>query len=140
MMDGGRRGFFGFRGKIFVRKGEFDGTFSLFDGIDREPLLFQFGDGFVGSLEISPSDGILGSESRFVDFVVGWGGGDAAEIDGLHAKGVARAENASDIMQRAHIVEHDHERQFLGLAELIDRQPVHFKNVQFAHFSVFSSA
>lgn len=140
MMDGGRRGFFEFRGRIFDRKRKFDGTFGLFDGKNGEILSFQFGDGFIGSLEIAPRDGILGSEGGFVDFVVGRRGGDAAEIDRLHAKSVACAENAADIVERAHIVEHDHERQFFGLAELINRQPVHFKDVQFAHCSTFSIA
>ena len=91
----------------------------MFDGIDGEILSFQFGDGFVGSLEMAPRDGILGSEGGFVNLVVGRCGGDAAES--LHAESVASAENASDIVERANIVEHDHERQFFGLAELIDR-------------------
>lgn len=72
-----------------------------------------------------PLHTVLGSERRLVYLGAWRGGGDAAQVYGLYAESVGRAEHTAYVIHRPHVVEHHDKRQFLGLLEVLDRQAAH---------------
>ena len=64
---------------------------------------------------------------------MGWGGGDAAKVNGFHQISIRGAEHRPDVVQTAHVVEHYHQRQFVSLLELFGREAVQFVYFEFTH-------
>ena len=106
---------------------EHRGTMSLFDGEDFIALRLQGLNSLKSRRVIMPGDAILSSQG----VSAGRRRGDAAEIDSLNAEGIARAEDTAHVVHRPHIVEHHHQRQFLGLAELLHRETLHLYRTKF---------
>ena len=104
---------------------EHRGTMSLFDGEDFIALRLQGLKSLKSRRVIVPGDAVLSTQGGLVDLSAGRRRGDAAEIDSLNAEGIARAEDTAHVVHRPHIVEHHHQRQFLGLAELLHREALH---------------
>ena len=74
-------------------------------------------DGVEGVGEVLPTNGVLSPKCRLVNLGGGRGGGDAAHIDCLKGKGIGTAEDAADIVEGTHIVQHDHKGRLLHLPE-----------------------
>ena len=96
---------------------EFVGVLHLFHGEDDIALAAQARDGIEGVGEVLPTNGILSPKCRLVNLGGGRGGGDAAHIDCLKGKGIGTAEDAADIVEGTHIVQHDHKGRLLHLPE-----------------------
>lgn len=97
----------------------------LLYGIDPIAFGVEALHGFGGRLEVSPAHAVLCAKGGLVDFG-GWRRSTyAAKINGRYAESVRRTEHTPHIVHRAHIVEHHHEGQLVGLAELIDGEPLH---------------
>ena len=75
--------------------------------------------------EITPTDAVLGSQGRLVNLCHRRRRGDAAQTDTLDTKGIASTKHAANVVHRAHIVEHHHQRQLLRLTELFHREALH---------------
>ena len=101
-------------------------AFHLFHCHDCEPLLLQLPHCVGRFLEILPFHAFLGPERRLVDFTVGRGGRYAAEAYLGDAESVARAEHRADVVQAAHVVQHDHHGQFLRLPVFFRAEAVQF--------------
>ena len=93
----------------------------------------QLFDSLFGGREVAPVHAVLASKGRLVNLGMGRCGRDSAEIDGLHAKGVGRAEHAAHVVKAPHVVENDDERQLPGFLERLDGKPVHLDGLEFAH-------
>lgn len=129
---------------------EHGGTVALLYGKYLIALLMERLEGIESGREILPIHAILRSEGCLVDFLLClqrafpcglqggrvsdmslidgiWRGGYATEIDAFHAESVACAEYAAHIIERADIIEHHYERQFLRFLELLHREAVHFQ-------------
>ena len=96
---------------------EFVGVLHLFHGEDDIALAAQARDGVEGVGEVLPMDGVLSPKCRLVNLGGGRGGGDATHIDCLKGKGIGTAEDAADIVEGTHIVQHDHKGRLLHLPE-----------------------
>ena len=101
------------------------GVLHLLDAPHEEAHVVQGTHGVLGVLEVTPVDTVLAAERRLMNLSVGRAGGDAAEVDTLHAEGVATTEDTTHIVERPHIIEHDNERQLVGFLKLLHRQTVH---------------
>lgn len=84
---------------------ELDATLDLFETAEGVTVALECGDTFVGRRIVAPSDGVFRSESRFVNFWRGRTRADAAEDELLDGKCVTRAEDCSDVVEAANIVE-----------------------------------
>lgn len=84
---------------------EFDASFDLFETAESVTVALKSGDTFVCGLIVAPSDGVFRSESRFMNFWRGRTRADAAEYELLDGKSVTRAEDCSDVIETAHVVE-----------------------------------
>ena len=78
--------------------GEGDAALGLLDGIEGVALGAEMAEGVEGVGKMLPGNGLLSTEGGFVDFAVGWGGGNAAEVEGLEAEGVGGAEDGADVV------------------------------------------
>lgn len=112
------------------------GAFHLLYRIDENALFLQFCHRLGSRLEVAPSHGVLASECRLVYLGVGWGSGDAAEVNGFYAESVGGTEHRTYVVERAHVVEHHDERQLVRLVKLVYRQTLHFYCSEFVHYSL----
>ena len=114
---------------FFIRSGreglEHRGAMSLFDGEDFIALGFQGIDGLKSRRIIMPGDAVFSPQGGLVNLCAGRRRGDATEIDSLNEKGIRSAEDAAHVMHGAYIIKNDHQRQFLGLTELLNRKTLH---------------
>ena len=111
-------------GKVKVREG--NAAFGLLDGVEGVAFGAEMVEGVKGVGEMLPRNGFLGTEGGFVDFAVGRGGGNAAEVEGLEAEGVGGAEDGADVVKAADVVEHENNGGFGGLAVLFGGEAVKF--------------
>ena len=97
----------------------------LLDGIDRITFVLQRFHGIQRLFIIRPLDGLFGAESGLMNLLIRRAATDTAEHDPFYSHCVRRAKDSTYVMLAAHIIEHDHERQFVCLAVLIDIHATH---------------
>jgi len=73
-------------------------TFYLLDAIYKVAFLLQLLHSLFGGLEVFPIYAVFATQRRLVDFGIGRGGGDSAEIHRLYTEGIAGAEHTSYII------------------------------------------
>lgn len=110
---------------------EHRGTMSLFDGEDFIALRLQGLKSLKSRRIIMPGDTVFSPQGGLVNLCAGRRRGDAAEIDSLNEKGIRSAEDAAHVMHGAYIIKNDHQRQFLGLTELLHREALHLYRTKF---------
>ena len=104
---------------------EHRGTMSLFDGEDFIAQGFQGFNSLKSRRIIMPCDAVFSPQSGLVDLCAGRRRGNATEINCLNEKGIRSAEDAAHVMHGAYIIKNDHQRQFFGLTELLNRKTLH---------------
>ena len=104
---------------------EHRGAVSLFDGEDFITLRLQGLDSLKSRRVIMPDDAVFSPQSGLVDLCAGRRRGNATEINCLNEKGIRSAEDAAHVMHGAYIIKNDHQRQFFGLTELLNRKTLH---------------
>ena len=126
LRGGGRIGGVGEESGYFGLGGlEGDGIVCLLDGIDPIAPAMQVGNGSKRVLKILPINRFFCPQSGLVNLLIGRTTADAAQIDPLDKKGIGGTKNSPDIVLAADIVQHCHQRQFLGLVEGLRSEAVH---------------
>lgn len=95
-------------------------AFHLFETADCVTVALQLLDASGRGGMICPGDRVFRSEGCLVDFGGGWTLANAAKGEPLHGKSIARAENGTDIVKAADVVEHNRKLHFRLASEVLD--------------------
>ncbi len=107
-------------------------AFGLLHGKHRETSGFERNHRIESVGKMPPRHGKFRPKSRFVNLGIGRRGSDTTQQHLLDTVGIGRAKNRPNIVQTAHIVEHNNERQFIRRRKLLGRQPPNLLCLQFA--------
>ncbi len=99
-----------------------DAALHLLESAYDAPLASEAVYAGLGRFIIIPAYGILGAESRLVDFWRRRHGAYAAERDALYRKSIAGTENRPYVVETPYVVENDCERKFRTVFETFDAQ------------------
>ena len=79
-----------------------------------------------GFLEILPIHAFFSSEGCFMYFPVGWCCRDTTKIYLGKPESIGRAKHGTNVIQAAHVIQYDHEREFFSVFILFRGESVQF--------------
>lgn len=108
-------------------------TLDLLETTKGVTVKLESGESFGRRGEIGPRYGILGAEGSLVDFGRRRTRADATEHDAFYRKGIASAEDSTDIIKASDIVKHNREMHFFTALELTDIDTLQVPDGLFLH-------